>query len=62
LIDLLRRSGQFEQGRQIIDSRRNPMLGEKFLIQILDFQRVLVDARDPAPYTIKDAIDKNEET
>jgi hypothetical protein len=57
LVDLLRRSCQFEQAKQVIASRRKAMIEDHFLLQILDYQHQLVEAADSAAYTIEDAIE-----
>lgn len=57
LVDLLRRSHQFEQARQVIASRRKTLIEDGFLLQILDYQHQLVEAADSAAYTIEDAIE-----
>lgn len=55
LIDLLRRSGQLEQARQIIAARRGNITDE-MILQVIDFQARLLDRNDVSGHTLEDAI------
>lgn len=55
LIDLLRRSGQSEQARQIIAARR-VKTNDEVLLQIIDFQVRLLDKNDVSCHTLEEAI------
>ena len=54
LIDLLRRSGQLEQARQIIAARRGDITDE-MMLQVIDFQAQLIDIKDLSCHTIEEA-------
>jgi len=54
LVDLLRRSGQAEEARKVIASRRDQKF-EKLISQILDFQEKLLDKNDVNCHTIVEA-------
>lgn len=51
LVDLLRRSGQFEQARKTIEARRS-ISAEDIVAQILDFETDLLNRNDIACHTI----------
>ena len=57
LIDLLRRSGQVEQARQIIAARRDDITDE-MIRQIIDFQVKLLDRNDVSCHTVEEVIGK----
>jgi hypothetical protein len=56
LIDLLRRSRQIEQARQIIAARRGDITDE-IMLQVIDFQARLLDIYDLSCHTIEEAIE-----
>lgn len=58
LIDLLRRSGQFEQARKTIVERRR-MISERIIARILDFQTCLLDRNDTGCHTTAEALGEN---
>jgi hypothetical protein len=54
LVDLLRRSGQFEQARKTIGARRR-IITEEPVARIMDFETDLLDRNDIACHTIAEA-------
>ena len=54
-VDLLRRSGQIEQARQVIAARRGGIT-EDAIARILDFQTALLDKNDVSCHTIDEAL------
>lgn len=59
LADLLRRSGQFEQARQVIEKRRGS-ISDDIIKRILDFETALIDKQDLSCHTIDEALGENE--
>ena len=57
LIDLLRRSGQVEQARQIIAARRDDIT-EEMIRQISDFQVKLLDRNEESCHTVEEVVGK----
>jgi len=55
LVDLLRRSGQFDRAKHIIESRRN-LTTEDIIRRILDFQYALIQRNDTHSHTIEEAL------
>lgn len=55
LVDLLRRSGQIAQAKQVLTTRRTPDI-EGIIASILDFQAVLLDRGDTACHTVDEAM------
>jgi len=55
LVDLLRRSGQFEKARQVIEKRRGS-ISEDIIAYVLDFQIALIDKQDLSCHTIDEAL------
>ena len=55
LIDLLRRSGQVHQARQVISASRGG-IAEDIIARILDYQTVLLDTNDLSCHTIAEAL------
>lgn len=60
LVDLLRRSGQFEQARQVIEKQRG-RISDDIIASVLEFQTVLIDKKDLTCHTIYEAHEENEE-
>jgi len=59
LVDLLRRSGQFEQARKTIEARRS-IIADDMVAQILDFETDLLNRRDISCHTIAEPLKKIE--
>jgi hypothetical protein len=57
LIDLLRRSGQLEQARQVIETRQGN-ISIDIISQILEFQKYLLGRNDTSCHTMSEAIKK----
>jgi len=55
LIDLLRRSGQLEQARQVIAARQGN-ISDEMILQVIDFQARLLDRNDVSCHTLEEAI------
>ena len=59
LADILRRVGQFEQARQVIEKERGSISDDNFT-RILDFQIGLIDRQDLSCHSIEEALGENE--
>lgn len=56
-LDLLRRSGRFDEARQLLEARR-ATVNDRVIAQIVDFQQGLITARDPNRHTIAEALEE----
>lgn len=59
LVDLLRRSGQFDRAKYIIESRRN-LITNDIVRKILNFQYALIQRNDTYSHTVEEALTKND--
>jgi len=55
LSDLLRRSGRFEQAKQVIENERGS-ISEEAIVRILDFQIGLINRQDRSCHSIEEAL------
>lgn len=61
LVDLLRRSGQFEQAQTVL-ATHIPQTQNELIENILKFQQTLLEKRDTAQHTIEEAFQESEDT
>jgi hypothetical protein len=58
LVDLVRRSGQIKKAKQVIAERKSKIT-EEIVIQILNYQSLLLDKDDVFCHTIDEALHAN---
>ncbi len=58
LVDLLRRSGRFEDSQEALAARRDG-IADEVVARVLDFQAVLIDQNDKSCHTIAEAFDRD---